>query len=82
MSRVCERHVNQSHCVPQSHTGCCCTPTGHHHSNVASWRSFVAPEEQRTRLETYLKDLQAHLQEVQTEAEAVQARIAELEGGE
>lgn len=79
---MCEHHVHHSHCVPQSHTGCCCTPTGHHHPNVASWRSFVAPEEQRTRLEAYLKDLKAHLHEVQAEAQAVQARIAELEVSE
>ncbi len=75
VNRMCEQHVHHSHCVPQGHTGCCCTPTGHHHPHVASWRSFVTPEQQRTRLESYLKDLKA-------EAEAVQARIAELEGSE
>ena len=59
----------------RSHHDCGCGQRGHHHGGFCGCfeRRFWTKEEKIARLESYLESLQ-------TEAQAVQERIAEMKG--
>lgn len=71
---MCEHHVHRSrhgHHAPVAHTGCCCGPAVSR-PGVPFGRRFPTREERIGQLEAYVQELEG-------EAEAVKERIAALE---
>ncbi len=77
---MCEHHVHHghhshhSHCAPMAHSGCCCGPTVGRAAG-RSERHFPTREERIAQLEAYVQGLER-------EAEAVEERIAALRAAE
>ncbi len=71
---MCEHHVHHSQCAPVAHTGCCCGPATSR-PGVPFGRRFPTHEEEIARLEAYLQDLEG-------QAEAVKDRIAALQAAD